>query len=166
MIILLTGESGVGKSTIAQLLSKKLNWKYFEGDDFHPASNILKMKNGVPLTDSDREPWLKAIRQLIIELSDGKENAVITCSALKKCYRDFLLKGTSDVKLVYLFGDLQLIKKRIQRRKFHFFNRRLLSSQSKILEEPEHALKINVDKEPPEITAIIIKALLGKARKS
>jgi len=163
VIILLTGESGVGKTTIGKLLSRDLTWKYFEGDDLHPSSNIEKMKRGVPLTDEDRYPWLKAIRQLIDELSVKKENAVITCSALKKSYRELLLKDTKNVKLVYLYGEYQLIKNRILQRKHHFFNPRLLGSQSGTLEEPENAIKINVNKKPEEITAIIKEALFGSS---
>lgn len=155
MVVLITGESGAGKTTVGKLLAEEIKWKFYEGDDFHPARNIEKMKKGIPLTDEDRVPWLKAIRGLINELEVKEENGIITCSALKKKYRDFLLKGTKDVKLVFLYGDYQLIKSRIEKRRHHFFDPRLLKSQARILEEPSDAIKINVDKTPGEITAII-----------
>ena len=139
MIIILMGVSGSGKSTIGKKLSQKLLWPYFEGDDYHSLKNKKKMAAGYPLTDQDRAPWLKKLRGLILKQKGG---CIIGCSALKKAYRD-ILAVSKDVKFVYLKCDVNLLKKRLEKRKDHFFKVDLLESQFKTLEEPKSAITVN-----------------------
>ena len=115
------GVSGSGKSTIADQLAERIGWTYEDGDKFHPASNIAKMKAGHPLTDEDRWPWLQAIADEIDRVCKAGEHAVIACSALKRAYRDILVHGRDDVRIVYLNGTQQLIADRLAeaKRPFH-----------------------------------------------
>lgn len=144
------GVTGSGKSTVGRLLAKTLNWKFYEGDDFHPPANIDKMKQGVPLDDQDRRPWLEAIRKLIETAIDRRENAVITCSALKDSYRRMLQIGP-EVIFVYLKANPSVIEKRLKQRTGHFMNPTLIASQFATLEEPHEAVKIDAGLTPAEI---------------
>ena len=107
--LIVMGVSGSGKSTIADKLAERLRWSYEDGDKFHPASNVAKMSAGHPLTDEDRWPWLQAIADEIDRVCRAGEHAVIACSALKRAYRDILVHGRSDVRIVYLKGTQELI---------------------------------------------------------
>jgi gluconokinase len=109
------GVSGSGKSTIADHLARRLGWRYEDGDRFHPASNVAKMSAGHPLTDEDRWPWLQAIADEIDRLAAAGERAVIACSALKRAYRDILVHGRDDVRIVFLDGTQDLIAARPRR---------------------------------------------------
>ena len=102
--LVVMGVSGSGKSTIAEKLAERLRWSYEDGDRFHPASNVAKMSAGHPLTDEDRWPWLQAIADEIDRVCKAGEHAVIACSALKRAYRDILVHGRNDVRIVYLEG--------------------------------------------------------------
>ncbi len=113
MIVIMMGVSGSGKTTIGKPLAESLGWMFFEGDDFHPHTNVTKMAKGIPLSDNDRQPWLNAIRKLIKQLVNKDESAVIACSALKKVYRDFLEQDNEEVCFVYLKGDYELIRQRL-----------------------------------------------------
>lgn len=110
MVIVIMGVSGSGKTTIGKKISKSLGWKFYEGDDYHPQKNVEKMSNGIPLNDEDRKPWLQNLSRIIAEMINEKENAVITCSALKKIYRN-IIKINDEVKFVYLKSSYDLIKK-------------------------------------------------------
>ena len=135
--LILMGVSGSGKSTIGETLAGRIGWRFEDGDRFHPASNVAKMSAGVPLTDDDRWPWLQAIADEIDRLCAAGERAVVACSALRRVYRDVLIHGRNDVRLVYLDGSQQLIADRLNRRKGHFMPPDLLASQFKTLEPPE-----------------------------
>lgn len=135
--LIVMGVAGSGKSTIGETLAGRIGWRFEDGDRFHPASNVAKMSAGVPLTDDDRWPWLQAIADEIDRLCAAGERAVVACSALRRVYRDVLIHGRNDVRLVYLDGSQQLIAQRLNRRKGHFMPPDLLASQFKTLEPPE-----------------------------
>ena len=135
--LIVMGVSGSGKSTIADKLAERLGWSYEDGDKFHPASNVAKMSAGHPLTDEDRWPWLQAIADEIDRVCRAGEHVVIACSALKRAYRDILVHGRSDVRIVYLKGTQELIADRLAARKGHFMPPGLLDSQFKTLEPPD-----------------------------
>src|SRR6267378_6454190 len=111
--LVVMGVSGSGKSTIADKLAERLGWTYEDGDKFHPASNVAKMSAGHPLTDEDRWPWLQAIADEIDRLSRKGQRAVVACSALKRAYRDILVHGRDDVRVVFLNGTEALIAGRL-----------------------------------------------------
>ena len=146
--LIVMGVSGAGKSTIAEALAKRLAWRYEDGDKFHPPANVAKMRAGQPLTDEDRRPWLQAIADEIDRLSALGERAVVACSALRRTYRDILVHGRNDVRIVYLRGTQQLIASRLARRKGHFMPPGLLTSQFNTLEPPgadERPIIVSID---------------------
>jgi len=156
------GVAGSGKSTIGEALAARLGWAFEDGDRFHPASNVAKMSAGQPLTDEDRWPWLKAIADEIDRLCAGGECAVIACSALRRIYRDILVHGRDDIRIVYLDGTQQLIADRLGRRKGHFMPPGLLDSQFKTLEPPakdEHPLSVSIDAPVESIVDDIVRQL-------
>jgi gluconokinase len=155
-ILLLMGVSGSGKTTIGAMLAGRLGWTYAEADDFHPPANVEKMHAGVPLTDEDRWPWLRATADW---MKDQTGPAVVTSSALKRSYRDLLREGRPDLRLVYLDGDHELIGKRMAARHGHFFPKELLDSQFRDLESPgpdENPLIVSIDGTPEQIVQEII----------
>jgi gluconokinase len=154
MIVVLMGVTGSGKTTVGRMLAAELGWNYYDADDFHSPANIEKMKRGVPLDDADRQPWLEVLRDLIRSLLERGENGVLACSALKRGYRDYLLID-EQVRLIYLRGNYELIKKRLSDRGVHFMNPQLLESQFEILEEPEGPLTIDVSLPAAEIVKSI-----------
>ncbi|MEX1032361.1 MAG: gluconokinase, partial [Cellvibrionaceae bacterium] len=121
-IVVVMGISGSGKTTIGQGLANVLGWPFYEGDSLHPRANVEKMSRGFPLTDADRQPWLQAIRRLMDEHIARGQSAVITCSALKQAYRDFLVNGltSGQVTFVYLKASFKLLRERVARRKGHY----------------------------------------------
>jgi gluconokinase len=157
-IIILMGVSGAGKTTIGKLLAGTLGWSFYEGDEYHPETNIEKMKRGTPLTDEDREEWLAALEGLKKDLEKERRNAVITCSALRQIYRDRLL-NSSEACLVYLKGSYDLILKRMEERRDHFMRPGLLKSQFETLEEPSGCFAVDVSQSPRAIVQEIIRAL-------
>jgi gluconokinase len=134
--LVVMGVSGSGKSTIADELAKRLGWTFADGDRFHPASNVAKMSAGQPLTDEDRWPWLQAIGAEVDRACAAGEPTVIACSALKRVYRDVLVHGRDDVRIVFLSGTQDLIAGRLAARKGHFMPPGLLASQFRTLESP------------------------------
>ncbi|MEM6805803.1 MAG: gluconokinase [Bacteroidota bacterium] len=132
-VLILMGVSGTGKTTIGQGLSDKLNWPYFEGDKFHPPSNVEKMRAGIPLNDEDRAPWLLAIRAAIEKRLSSGESAIFTCSALKASYREVLQRGDKRIKFIYLQGSYDLIMNRLNSRTHEYMPASLLKSQFETL---------------------------------
>ncbi|MCM5558870.1 gluconokinase [Pleomorphomonas sp. JP5] len=149
MIVVVMGVSGSGKTTVGGLLAERMGCGFSDADDFHPAANVEKMRAGVPLTDDDRWPWLRALRQAIDGWQADGRSRVIACSALKAAYRD-LLSPRDDVVFVYLKGSAETIAGRLRARKGHYMNPDLLESQFAALEEPAGA--ISVDIAPPATT--------------
>lgn len=157
MIIIIMGVSGVGKTTTGSVLAERLGWVFRDADDYHPKSNVEKIRRGIPLTDADRLPWLEALRELI--RAEGGTGMVLACSALRKSYRDFLGDGRDDVAFVYLKGERTLIEKRLEGRTGHFAGPGILESQLRDLEEPEDALVVDASRNPECIVEEIINAL-------
>ena len=162
MIIVIMGVSGSGKTTVGLELAAALRWGFSDADEFHSPANVEKMRSGIPLTDQDREPWLRSIRDAIERWKRYEPGHVLACSALKKHYREILGRNDPDVRFVYLHGGFELISERLKSRKSHFFNPALLRSQFEALEDPEDALVVDVSKEPQEIVSQIVAALNSK----
>jgi len=158
MIIVVMGVTGSGKTTVGRLLARKLGWKYFDADDFHPAGNVDRMRSGIALDDNDRQPWLEGLRDLIRDSLKSGENAVLACSALKEKYRRLLLID-ERVKLVFLKGEFQLIRRRLRKRRGHYMNPALLESQFATLEEPNESIEIDISSDTAEIVRIIRRRL-------
>lgn len=160
--LVLMGVSGSGKSTIADRLAARLDWRFEDGDGFHPPGNVAKMSAGQPLTDDDRRPWLQAIADEIDRVSRQGERLVVACSALKRSYRDILSHGRKDVRFVFLNGSYELIASRLAARKGHFMPPGLLASQFKTLEPPdtsEHPVTVSIDAPVETIVDDIIHQL-------
>lgn len=156
------GVSGSGKTTIAVLLAERLGWELADADEFHSPANLRKMASGIALTDEDRWPWLHAIAAWIDETRGAGRRGIVTCSALKRSYRDILIGARRDVRLVYLKGDAPLIAQRLAKRRGHFMPAALLQSQLDALEEPgpdEHPIVVCVAAEPQAIAARILAGL-------
>jgi gluconokinase len=162
VIAVVMGVSGSGKTTVSALLAAALGCQFQEGDDLHPAENVEKMQSGTPLTDADRLPWLRKIAEEIDAWRARHESGVLTCSALKRSYRDIIIDGRSDVTLVYLNGSYDGIHRRLVARHGHFMPVALLDSQFATLQEPtpdEHPIIVDVGSRPAEIAAEIVHQL-------
>ena len=160
-VIVLMGVSGSGKSTTGRRLGLALGWEFRDADSFHPPANIAKMSRGEPLDDADRAPWLAAIAAWIDRHRGERTEAVVSCSALRRRYRDVLVGERPDVGLVYLKGSFALIADRLSRRRGHFMPPALLRSQFEALEEPareEGALVVPVTMPPKRVVERIIGA--------
>ena len=163
-IAVVMGVSGSGKTTVAIRLAEALHCQFREGDDFHPPSNVEKMRGGMPLTDADRLPWLRKIAAQIDDWRSRDESGVLTCSALKRAYRNIIIGDRKDVTLVYLHGSRELIHQRMMARHKHFMPVVLLDSQFATLEEPdpdEIPIVADVSGSPAEIVAEILRQLEG-----
>ena len=157
-LIIVMGVSGTGKSTIGHELAKALNISFYDADDFHPASNISKMKEGIPLNDDDRQPWLLLLSEKLYEWTT--QGAVLACSALKEAYRETLdQNGALPVKWVHLSGSIALISQRMQSRDDHFMPEALLKSQFDTLETPKEAITIDIGNKPDAIVQEILQKL-------
>jgi gluconokinase len=155
--IVLIGVSGSGKSTVGKQLARRLDCKFYEGDNYHSPANKKKMRAGIPLTDADRWPWLAKIRELISKVLAQEGCAVVACSALAQSYRDYLRQP--GVQFVYLKGDFDLLRERLEKRRGHFFDPDLLASQFEALEEPRRALAVDVAHTPAAIAREIQERL-------
>lgn len=151
------GVVGAGKTTVGSLLAQKLGWCFADADDFHPAANVEKIRNGIPLHDTDRAPWLGALRNAILHWNAEGQDAVLACSALKRKYRDEL--RVEGVCFVYLKGGFELIEQRLHNRTGHFASDSILKSQFEDLETPADAITVEIDKTPDAIVTEIIARL-------
>jgi gluconokinase len=158
MILIVMGVSGCGKTTIGEMLAERIGSSFADADSFHSQANKDKMHQGIPLTDDDRWPWLKAIRAAIVEKQGKGEAAVFACSALKRVYRDILRDGDKDVTFVYLKGTEELLRERLKTRKGHFFDPSLLKSQLDTLEPPgaDEAIEADIAMPPEEIVEHVL----------
>src|SRR6516165_9693054 len=164
-ILVIMGVSGSGKSTVAEALSARLGWPFEEGDSLHPQSNLAKMHAGIPLTDADRLPWLKRVAAWIDDQRSKKQPGIITCSALKRTYRQIIIGDRPEARLVYLRGSRELIAEHLAGRHGHFMPPELLRSQIDTLEEPdpsEDPLTIDANASAAQVADAIIR-LLGNS---
>jgi gluconokinase len=165
-VLVVMGVSGSGKTTVAELLAERLAWPFLEGDSLHPAANIAKMESGQPLTDEDRWPWLRRIATWIEERLDAGESGIVTCSALKRSYRDVLDRRGSGVLFVYLAGERATLEERMKARTGHFMPLSMLDSQLQTLEEPqpdEPSVHVPIEQSTEEIVDEVLAALSGGA---
>lgn len=191
VVVLITGVCGSGKTTVARALAKKLSCPFVDADHFHSEGNIMKMKQGIPLTDQDRQPWLLALNKVIERWTKRSESGVLACSALKEQYRQTIILGAEASSgnknycsfgdkrqklqnplpfyclVVLLQGSKDLIKERMEKREDHFMPSNLLDSQFETLEEPSNcdlysAVKVSVNQTIEEITNEILRALKAK----
>jgi gluconokinase len=162
-IAVVMGVSGSGKTTVGKALARRLGWEFQEGDALHPCENVAKMRAGRALDDRDRAPWLAAIAAHIDRWRERGEAGVITCSALKRKYRDLIIGERADVQLTYLSGSRALLAERAAGRRGHFMPQTLLDSQLATLEPPtpdEHAIVVSIDAPVETIAERIATALV------
>lgn len=146
--VVIMGVSGCGKSTVGRALAARTGWRYLEGDELHPPENVARMAAGTPLTDADRQGWLEAIAREIGQARARREGLVVTCSALKRRYRDLLRGADSELRFVHLHGPRELLAERLAARQGHYMPASLLQSQLDALEAPaedEQALTLPID---------------------
>jgi gluconokinase len=156
VIVVVMGVSGVGKTTIGEALARALGWRYVDADDYHPPGNVAKMAAGTPLQDADRWPWLDKLNAVLREQND----AVLGCSALKESYRKRLTAGLKEFRIVYLYGDFELLRRRAEGRKHRYMPASLLKSQFETLEPPRGAIEVDVA-QPVEASVARIRSSLG-----
>lgn len=154
MIVIVMGVVGAGKTTVGRLLAQQMGWRFADADDFHPASNVEKIRQGIALNDADREPWLQRLHVHIVRWIEESQSAVLACSALKRTYRQELEAGP-EVRFVYLKGSALLIAERLRSRHGHFANEAILASQFADLEEPADAVIVEIAGTPEQIVAEI-----------
>jgi gluconokinase len=150
MIVIVMGVVGSGKTTVGRLLAEQLGWEFADADDFHSPVNVEKIRKGIGLTDTDREPWLQNLRAAILQWIAEQHSVVLACSALKRSYRSQLEAGP-EVRFVYLKGSASLIASRLKKRRGHFANEQILASQLSDLEEPGNAVTVGMAGTPLEI---------------
>ena len=150
------GVSGSGKTTLGKALAQRLGWDFFDADDFHPPANIVKMAAGVPLSDSDRAPWLASLHEQLLSTLKAGRHPVLACSALKDKYRAQLLEGMDGIAIIYLKGSYDLIFSRMSIREGHYMKPEMLKSQFDALEEPKDAVVLDVEMSLEEMIDTII----------
>ena len=163
MIVVLMGVSGSGKTTVGRALAAALGSAFIEGDAFHPAANVEKMRRGEPLGDADRWPWLKALAAELARHAGHGEGAVLACSALRRSYREVLAAPCPGLRFVHLDGDKALIERRLRARTGHYMPAGLLASQYAVLEPPaadEPGFRVDVNAAPEAIVALILERLV------
>jgi gluconokinase len=171
VVIVVMGVSGAGKTTVGRALARRLGWPFHEGDDLHPEENVRKMERDEPLTDEDRRPWLERVRDLAAEVSTRGADAVVTCSCLKRAYRD-LVRGSGPspeagpagdesaaLRFVHLAIDPEAAAKRVGGRRGHFFDEALVASQFAALEPPRRAVTLDASRPVGELVDQALKGL-------
>ena len=159
MVVVLIGPSGAGKTTVGTALAERLGWRFVDADAYHSTGNVAKMHANRPLTDSDRRPWLEAVRAIIAGAVERNEPTVVACSALKRDYRRVLAQGLELVRFVYLRAPPQVLEQRLLNRRDHFAPPALLASQLATFEEPDDALVIDATAAVDQIVATIRRDL-------
>jgi gluconokinase len=163
--VVVMGVSGCGKTTVGEGVAEVVGWRFAEGDAYHPRSNIDKMASGEALTDEDRQPWLERLASWIGEQEAAGRSSVLSCSALRRSYRDVLRSGAPDVRFVHLHGDRSILEERLSTRAGHFFPARLLDTQLATLEElaPDEAgVVVDLDLTPEEQIAQAVAWVRGE----
>jgi gluconokinase len=166
VILIVGGVAGTGKTTVGALIAGSRHWRFADADSFHSATNVAKMRAGLPLTDADRAPWLDAIGTWMDKQIASGESAVVACSALKRSYRERLLSGRPEARIVFLDASPEELHDRIATRPGHFFPAKLLTSQLAALEPPapdEHVLTVRTSPDP-NVTADRVLATLTPPR--
>lgn len=160
-VVVLMGVSGSGKTTVGRALAQRLGCPFYDADDFHPSANVAKMAAGTPLNDDDRRPWLARLQQLLAAHLAAGETAVLACSALKQSYREQLRAGNAALRFIYLHGDMNTIRRRLQARENHYMAAEMLPGQFDTLEEPSPAEAhwISIDGDVDEIVDRIMKKI-------
>ena len=159
MMVVLMGVSGCGKTTVGLVLAERTGWRLYDADEFHSAASIEKMRSGIALEDADRWPWLDRMNAMLVEKQAQGESVLLACSALKQKYRDRLAKGCLQLHWVYLKGEFDLIRRRLEARKNHYMKAGLLESQFAALEEPRDAIVEDIGAEPDVIADHILRQL-------
>ena len=165
MIVIVAGVAGSGKTTVGAQVAGRLSWRFADADDFHPAANVAKMRAGIPLTDEDRVPWLHAIGAWMDDLIAAGQSGVVTCSALKRAYRDELLRGRPAATMFFLQVSRDVLVRRLTGRMGHFFPEELLDSQLRALEPPapdERVVTVSADVDP----ARLVDEIVAQVRRS
>jgi gluconokinase len=158
MIVIVMGVTGSGKTTVGEMLAKRLGSEFADADDFHSAANKDKMHRGIPLTDADRMPWIESMHEFLVSEDAKGHSVVLGCSALKRSYRETLREGLA-VQTVYLKGSYEVIDEHLRARKGHFADDKILAAQFADLEEPNEAIVVDVRLEPEQIVEEILKQL-------
>jgi gluconokinase len=161
MVVVLMGVTGTGKTTVGQALAARTGWPFADADDSHSASNRAKMHAGIPLTDEDREPWLRSLNEQIVTWLGNGVNGILACSALKESYRAELTAGTGprSVRFIFLTGSPELIRQRMEARHSHYMPESLLPSQLATLEPPSDAIEISIAQTVSAMVDQILSAL-------
>ncbi len=164
--VVVMGVSGSGKSTIGERLARALSGTFIDGDDLHPRANVMKMANGIPLTDEDRAPWLTRINDAVFSLEQRSRIGVVVCSALKRSYREAIRANNQAVFFLFLDGSKQVILQRIANREGHFMKPQMLASQFDILERPSSdeidVMTVSLTRSPAEIVNSVLSMLSHK----
>jgi gluconokinase len=161
VVYIVMGVAGCGKTTIGRLLAGRLSLPFFDADDYHPPENVRRMRDGIALTDSDREPWLGVLAEKIICWERDHGGAVLACSALRESYRRILAgNNINRICFIHCAGDKELIASRLAARSGHFMPLSLLDSQLAALEPPEGAITVSIESPPEVIVDTIISHIL------
>jgi len=162
VFVVVMGVSGSGKTTVGKGIAERLHWRFQEGDELHPRANVEKMSRGEPLTDEDRWPWLEAIGAWLDTRGDAGESAVLTCSALRRTYRDRLRSGRPGVRFCHVDVDADTLQERLKRRRGHYMPASLLASQLATLEplgEDEPGVVVAAEGDPAQVLAEALRGL-------